>query len=300
MLIPIRDHNPSSRRPYVCWLLIVANTLIFAWYMPLFGDPRALFAFFSEWALIPARLSEGGSAHPLLTSMFLHGSAVHLGLNMLFLWIFGDNLEDNMGHFGFLAFYLTCGVGAALVHLAADPGSTIPMVGASGAIAGVMGGYLLLYPRARVDILLFLIVYIRIIPVAAWLMLAVWFVIQIVGGLTSDPGTGGIAYWAHAGGFVVGAILTVPVWLRRGGRQYWKVTKGVPPNPEATYRFVRTGVPAVPRDTGSGTAGDDTSGGTAGSRAAAPARTPVQRLRGGGADGLASRSRVPTVRRNGQ
>ena len=147
-MFPLRDHNPSDGTPYVTYLLIAANVLIFFSYAGIMGDPRTISAFFGEYAMIPARVSTGDGSYTLLTSMFLHGGFMHLAGNMLFLWIFGDNLEDEMGHLGFLAFYLASGVGAGLTHLAASAGSTVPTVGASGAIAGVMGGYLLLYPKA--------------------------------------------------------------------------------------------------------------------------------------------------------
>lgn len=152
-----------------------------------------------------------------------------------------------MGHVGFLLFYLAGGLGAALIQIAADPDSTIPMVGASGAIAAVLGGYLLLFPKARVDVLLFFIIIIRIIPVPAWLMLGLWFGLQLVGGYSANSQTGGVAYWAHAGGFVAGFLLIVPLWLRRGGPTFWTRTDGHPPHPAARYRFQQTGVPRVRR-----------------------------------------------------
>jgi membrane associated rhomboid family serine protease len=179
--------------------------------------------------------------------MFLHGGVMHLLGNMLFLWIFGDNLEEEMGHAGFLAFYLAGGIAAAMLQVGADPRSTIPMVGASGAIAAVMGGYLLLFPKARVDVLLFFIVIIRIIPVRAWIMLGVWFALQLVGGYSANSQTGGVAYWAHAGGFIAGFVLTLPLWLRRGGTAFWARTEGHPPHPARAYRFARTSVPPVRR-----------------------------------------------------
>ena len=160
---------------------------------------------------------------------------------MLFLYIFGDNLEEEMGHLPFLGFYLVGGIGAAALQWVSDPGSGVPMVGASGAIAAVMGGYLLLFPKARVDILIFFVVFIRILPVPAWLMLGVWFGIQIFSGLA------GVAYWAHAGGFVVGLACAFPYWVRRGATAYWARTEGHPPHPEARYRFQRSGIPRVRR-----------------------------------------------------
>jgi membrane associated rhomboid family serine protease len=195
--------------------------------------------FFNDWAMIPARVADGDSYHTLLTSMFLHGGLMHLGGNMLFLWIFGDNLEDALGHVGFLLFYLACGVGADYAQLMANPDSTIPTVGASGAIAGVMGGYLLLFPKARVDVLVIFIIFFRVFAVPAWLMLALWFGIQLFSSVGSDLSSGGVAYWAHAGGFVIGLVLALPYWVRRGGPGLWKRTHGHPPHPEADYTASR-------------------------------------------------------------
>ncbi|MEM7295695.1 MAG: rhomboid family intramembrane serine protease [Pseudomonadota bacterium] len=244
-MLPIRDHNPSERIPIVTYALMATNVVIFVSYVGLFQNERALYAFFADYALIPAAVSEGQRLGGFLTSMFLHGGWMHLLGNMLFLWIFGDNLEDEFGHFGFLIFYLATGVGAGFAHWFADPSSAIPTVGASGAIAGVMGGYLLLFPKARVDILFFFIIIIRIIPVPAWLMLGLWFGIQLFNGVGSDLSGGGVAYWAHAGGFVLGFLAAIPAWLARGGTAFWGRTHGHPPHPEAVYR--RSPIPRVPR-----------------------------------------------------
>ncbi|MBO9477554.1 rhomboid family intramembrane serine protease [Shimia sp. R11_0] len=246
-MFPIRDHNPSGRTPYVVYALIALNILIFLSYQPIMGDDYRLALFFQDWALLPAEVTEGRRLHGLFTSMFLHGGWMHLAGNMLFLWIFGDNLEDEMGHLGFLVFYLLSGLGADVAQIAANPDSLIPMVGASGAIAGVMGGYLLLFPKARVDIFLFLIIIFRIFTVPAWIMLGLWFGLQLFNGLLSNPEAGGVAHWAHAGGFVFGALLTLPVWLRRGGAHYWQETHGHPPHPEAKYRLSQSSIPRVRR-----------------------------------------------------
>ncbi|MGR3697538.1 MAG: rhomboid family intramembrane serine protease, partial [Roseovarius sp.] len=179
-MFPIRDHNPSGRRPYVTYGLIALNIVIFISYWPLFANERALNLFFYDWAMIPAKVTQLGDFSGLLTSMFLHGGALHLAGNMLFLWIFGDNMEDRMGHLPYLGFYLATGVAAGLAHILGSPGSMVPTVGASGAIAGVMGGYLLLFPRARVDILLFFFVFFRIIPIPAAIMLVLWFALQVM------------------------------------------------------------------------------------------------------------------------
>lgn len=242
-MFPFRDHNPSERTPYVTWALLIANVAVFLAYFALLSDPRLLARFFFEWGLVPANASPA----TFFTSMFLHGGVMHLAGNMLFLWVFGDNMEDQMGHVGFLLFYLMAGLAAAGAQFFSDPTSTIPMVGASGAIAGVMGGYLLMFPRARVDILVILIIIVRIIPVPAWLVLGAWFGIQLLQGSMSPTAQAGVAYWAHAGGFAAGLIMTLPLWLKRGGPVFWRRTEGHPPHPEASYRMVRSGVPTVRR-----------------------------------------------------
>jgi len=156
-------------------------------------------------------------------------------------------VNDEMGHIGFLIFYLFCGALAAYSQLLFEPFSPVPLVGASGAIAGVMGGYLLLFPKARVDILLILIIYFRIFPIPAWIMLGVWFALQLGNGILSDPNLGGVAYWAHAGGFVVGFIASLPLFLRLGGTGFWSHTEGHPPHPEAQYTLSASRIPRVRR-----------------------------------------------------
>ena len=246
-MFPIRDHNPSGRRPYVTWTLMAANIGLFLVYWPQLDSEWAEMRFFSEWGVTPYRVSAGAGLHTLATSMFLHAGWMHLAGNMLFLWIFGDNMEDAFGHLRYGLFYLAAGFAAAVLQIAADPHSMVPMVGASGAIAGVLGGYLLLYPRARVDILVIIIFFVRIVPVPAWIMLGLWFGFQVVAGLGADPSGGGVAYWAHAGGFAAGLVLTVPAWLRRGGVRFWAHTHGEPPHPEASYRIGQTSIPTVRR-----------------------------------------------------
>jgi membrane associated rhomboid family serine protease len=243
-MFPIRDHNPSTRTPFVTWALIAINVVVFLSYAGALGT-REILGVYGQWAMIPERVTAGQQTYTVLTSMFLHGGWMHLIGNMLFLYIFGDNVEDELGHAGFLAFYVGTGAAAALAHLAADPASPVPTVGASGAIAGVMGGYLLMFPRARVDVLLIVVFIIRIIPVPAFLMLGVWFGIQVVSGVAVDTSRGGVAYWAHAGGFAAGALGLLPSWLRRGGPAFWRRTHGTPPHPEA--RYARTAIPIVPR-----------------------------------------------------
>ena len=246
-MFPIRDHNPSGRTPFVTYTLMLANIAIFLSYVPILGDDRALYDFYNTYALIPARLAAGFGHEGLLTSQFLHAGWMHLAGNMLFLWIFGDNVEEEMGHLPFLLFYLTCGVAAGLTQVAFEPSSRVPMVGASGAIAGVMGAYLLLFPRAKVDILIIFIIFFRIFPIPAWIMLALWFGFQFLGGLAAEAGVGGTAYWAHAGGFVAGIVLALPLWLRRGARAYWERTEGHPPHPPASYDALESRIPKVRR-----------------------------------------------------
>jgi membrane associated rhomboid family serine protease len=248
VMFPIRDHNPSNRTPIVTWALIAINVIVFLSYFPsLSGSERQLIAFFDTWALIPARVLSGGDGYTLVTSMFLHGGWMHLIGNMLFLWIFGDNLEDLLGHLRFLGFYLASGLAAALGQILAGPGSTIPMVGASGAIAGVMGGYLLFFPRARIDVLVIIVVLIKIFTVPAWVMLGLWFGLQVVNGLSMDIAGGGVAYWAHAGGFLAGAVLLLPRWLGSGGPAYWARWHGRPPHDEVSYVVEPRRVSPIPR-----------------------------------------------------
>jgi len=244
-MFPIRDHNPSEKTPYVTYVLMAANILVFLLALPLYSDPQRLQYFFFDWALIPAAVSQGEHLHGFLTSMFLHGGFMHLAGNMLFLWIFGDNLEELLGHVRYLGFYLLSGLAAAFAQIAADPYSIVPMVGASGAIAGVMGGYLLMFPKAKVDVLFIIVILIRIFPVPAWLMLGIWFALQFLGGAASAADAGGVAYWAHTGGFVAGLALMLPVWMARGGPGYWRRTHGHPPHPE--HRYVRSSIPVVRR-----------------------------------------------------
>ena len=248
-MFPIRDHNPSLSTPVVTYALIAINILVFLTYLPMLGDEARLTAFFERWALIPARLSAGEGTLTLITSMFLHGGLLHIAGNVLFLWIFGDNLEDAFGQVKFLAFYLACGVVAALAQVIPDPGSLVPMVGASGAIAGVMGGYLLLFPRARVDVMVILVVILRMIALPAWVMLGLWFALQAVNSYSSFGLTdGGVAHLAHVGGFVAGVLLTLPYWLRSGGAAFWTRTHGAPPHAPTFVSTERlTPIPRVPR-----------------------------------------------------
>ncbi len=246
-MFPIRDHNPSTRTPVVTYGLLGLNTLVFLFMWPLYGSHAATDLFMS-YGMIPARLSDGAGTLTLISSMFLHGGFMHFAGNMLFLWIFGDNLEDMLGHGRFLGFYLLAGILAALAQFAGDPASPVPIVGASGAIAGVMGGYLLLFPKARVDILLIIVIIFKIVPVPAWLMLILWFGLQLFNSAASFGGdAGGVAHLAHAGGFIAGFVMVLPLWRRLGGASFWDRTSGHPDHPEARYRLTRSNVPQVGR-----------------------------------------------------
>ncbi|MEH6772482.1 MAG: rhomboid family intramembrane serine protease [Cereibacter changlensis] len=246
-MFPIRDHNPSGRTPYVTYALIAANVVVFLGYWLVLPTEEALNWFFFRFGLVPAAVTSGQGWAGFLTSMFLHGGWMHLFGNMLFLYIFGDNLEDLMGHVGFLVFYLAAGLAAAAGQVLADPWSPLPMVGASGAIAGVMGGYLLLFPRAKVDVLIIFVIFFRIFPIPAWIMLGLWFGLQLISGFSAPSDMGGVAYWAHSGGFLAGLVFTLPFWLRKGGPAFWSVTHGQPPHPHPDYALQRSRIPTVRR-----------------------------------------------------
>ena len=234
-MIPLRDANPTRQTPIVTIGLIVACALVFVFELSRLasGGDRALAPVVIEWGIVPvelvAALRSGAwlsqETATLVTSQFLHGGWLHLAGNLLFLWIFGNNIEDRFGRLAFLGFYLLGGVVAGLTQVAIAPDSTIPTIGASGAIAAVLGAYLVLYPRARVTSLVFLVFFYQLIDVPAIVVLALWFVLQLVDGLASlgvaDAATsGGVAFFAHIGGFVFGALvaLAVRAWTAAGGR----------------------------------------------------------------------------------
>ncbi|HKV92073.1 MAG TPA: rhomboid family intramembrane serine protease [Candidatus Angelobacter sp.] len=212
-MLPIRDDTPRSTTPYINYFLIVLNLLIF--FYEWIQGPRFVQGFEYQFAFVPRNITGWVSGSvpasaalvPFISSMFLHANWWHVIGNMWFLRIFGDNVEDRLGHFGYLIFYLLCGVGADLAHLVFNINSRLPAVGASGAIAGVMGAYFVLYPRARV--LTWWIFFVFWLP--AWLVLGYWFLGEFLGGaaslFTSSGGAGGVAFWAHVGGFVTGVVL---------------------------------------------------------------------------------------------
>ena len=246
-MFPFRDHNPSGKTPFVTYALIVLNCLIFFGYWGDLSNYRVMSEIYANWALIPARLGDGEGYETLLSSAFLHGGIWHLSGNMLFLHIYGDNLEDEMGHVKFLGFYLLCAFSAGLVQVMSAPYSDIPVVGASGAVAGVMGGYLLLYPKAKVDVLFIFIIFFRIFSLPAWIILSIWFALQFFNGVSTPSDIGGVAYWAHIGGFLAGIALCLPLLKRLGGSSFWSKNLGLPPHPEAYYRIQTSNIPKIRR-----------------------------------------------------
>ena len=225
-MFPLRDENPTELVPVVTFVFIAINTLVWV-FVQQGGGGQGFLASLCTFGAIPADIT--GAINPgavidlgpdatctvgdlgwmtILTSMFMHGSWMHLIGNMWFLWVFGNNIEDSMGHIRFILFYLLCGVLASVAHILTDPSSAVPTVGASGAISGVMGAYLLLYPKVRVHTLIFLVFYIRVLLLPAWVLLVQWFVLQLISGVgTLGAEGGGVAFWAHIGGFVAGLAL---------------------------------------------------------------------------------------------
>jgi membrane associated rhomboid family serine protease len=223
-MFPLKDHNPTRRIPVVTILLVVINVIVFVYELML-GDRLPIFV--AGYGAIPFEITHftdlvGNDGGPfeqvpgpgfipltVFTSMFMHGSLMHIFGNMLYLWIFGNNVEDILGRLRFLFFYLACGVIAALTHCLANPNSMVPTVGASGAVAGILGAYIVAFPRARVRTLVFLGIFLRVLDVPAVILLGLWFVMQSLQGLFSlgvHEMTGGVAWFAHVGGFIAGAV----------------------------------------------------------------------------------------------
>lgn len=234
-MVPLHDNNPTRTTPVVTFALIGLNVFIFL-YEFMLPEP-ALQEFIETWGVIPALLSASFDGQvtvlvwlTLITSQFLHGGILHIAGNMLYLWVFGNNIEDKLGHWRFLWFYLACGVLASLFQWFFSQDSMIPLVGASGAIAGVMGAYILRFPKAKILTLLPLFIFFTTIRVPAYLFLGFWFVLQAFNsvvslGMQAGEDVGGVAYWAHAGGFVVGAVLGPMLGLfddttREGDRRF--------------------------------------------------------------------------------
>jgi len=219
VFIPLKDLNPRRSYPIVNTTLILVNVLVFFYQYTL--PPYAFKTFMIANATVPARFPAWLFGHapfeaaflPLLTSMFLHSGIAHIAGNMLFLWIFGDNVEDFYGHFTYLLFYLVCGIGSGLLHVLFNLSSAVPALGASGAISGVMGAYALLYPRSRILTLVFIF----LVPIPAVIILGYWFILQFLSGISSlgAVASGGVAWWAHVGGFLLGMLITS---MARGGK----------------------------------------------------------------------------------
>lgn len=226
-MLPLRDHNPSRSLTWVTWCLILINVLVFLYELTLqAGSEQALDSFVRVMGAVPYEITHGVDLPPpnptwlyfsLFTSMFVHGGWVHLLGNVWYLFLFGNNIEDRMGSVRFLIFYLVCGLAAAFAQIAVASSSRIPLIGASGAIAGVLGAYLLLFPRARVDTLVFLGYFVRVVQIPALYVLGFWIVIQFFSGLASlgMPAAGGVAWFAHVGGFVAGLVLATPLRRQR-------------------------------------------------------------------------------------
>jgi membrane associated rhomboid family serine protease len=219
-VIPLRDENPVSATPVVTWALVVSCVLVFFWQASLDapGFNRAIFslgvipAVLLGYAQLAPEVAMVPPAATVVTSMFLHGGWMHLAGNMLYLWIFGDNIEDRMGSARFLVFYLACGVAAVMAQALPAPEARVPMVGASGAISGVLGAYLLLYPRAHVLVLVPIGFILKVVRLPAIWVLGLWFAVQLVSSLMAPSGEGGVAFRAHLGGFVAGLALA-PLFL---------------------------------------------------------------------------------------
>ncbi len=220
-MIPFKDDNPTRTVPFVTVGIIAINIIVYL--LEVFspaGDKYIVY----KYGAIPATLlsferAMPFSLHPalsLFSSMFMHGGLLHIAGNMLYLWIFGNNIEDRLGHFRFILFYLISGIAAAYSHAITSPASTVPMIGASGAVAGVLGAYLLLYPRAKVHTLIFFGFFIEVIKIPALIVIGFWAIIQVINGILSKglSAYGGVAWFAHIGGFLVG-LLTIKLWLPR-------------------------------------------------------------------------------------
>jgi len=230
-VIPLRDTIPGRTFPLITIVLIVANIMVFLHQFDL-GETHAA-AFVATFGAVPAQFT-GAAPHAapalspgltLVTSMFLHGGFLHLLGNMVFLWIFGNNVEDATGHLRFLVFYLACGAAAALTHILTHPASNVPMVGASGAISGVLGAYFLLYPYARIVTLIWLGFFAQTVQVPAFVFLGFWFLVQLASWMLGGGSGGGVAFAAHLGGFVAGMTLLIPFKRRRV--RLWSPMTGV-------------------------------------------------------------------------
>ncbi len=242
-MIPFKDDNPTQRFPFLTITFISVNVLVYLLQIFISSHARGDVLAFLIQIFKPSHLREiaynygaipyflltfrdAQPIHPVLTvfsSMFMHGSILHLGSNMLYLWIFGNNIEDTLGYGRFIVFYLLCGVAATYSHALTNPGSTTPMIGASGAVSGILGAYLLLFPRAKVHTLIFFGFFIKVVRLPAVFVIGFWIIIQFVNGMVAKgvPSQGGIAWFAHIGGFVVG-LLTVKLFLLKRKRAFYR------------------------------------------------------------------------------
>jgi len=214
-MFPLKDSIPSKRFPFVNYLIIITTVIVYLYEKSL---GREIYKFYLEYGVIPLKIfmphnivSISEKITPFFTSIFIHGGFFHLLSNMYFLFVFGDNVEDYYGHFRYLLFYLGCGIFAAFIQVIMFPKSNIPMIGASGAVAGVMGSYLILFPHSKIKTLIFIIIFITIVDIPAVVFLVFWFIIQFINGTSQSliGLSGGIAWWAHIAGFVLGLIYGV-------------------------------------------------------------------------------------------
>jgi rhomboid family protein len=223
-LIPYKDDNPTNRIPFVTIGIIILNILIFIFEATSSSGMKQITYSYGAIPRFIMTLDKEQPIHPMLTvvsSMFMHGGLFHLGGNMLYLWIFGNNIEDRLGHLRFVVFYLFCGIVSAYAHAITEPDSLMPMIGASGAISGILGAYLILFPKAIVYTLVFLGFFVTTLKIPALIVIGFWAIIQFVNGLMSTgvTGRGGIAWFAHIGGFLIG-LATIKLWLPRRTKQW--------------------------------------------------------------------------------
>jgi len=223
-MIPYRDDNPINIIPFSTVLIISLNLLVFIMQLLSGGDSGSIVY---NYGAIPRNIIGFQSTQPIpayltiLTSMFMHGGVFHIAWNMLYFWIFGNNIEESLGHIRFILFYLFCGVVAALSHIMLSPDSNVPMIGASGAVSGMLGAYILLFPMAKVRTIILLGFYITVVRIPALIVIGFWAIIQVVSGLLSqgNAAQGGIAFFAHAGGFVAG-LITIKLWQPRRSNKW--------------------------------------------------------------------------------
>ena len=221
-MIPFKDDNPTSRFPFLTIGIIALNVIVYIFQVSSPADPARIAYSYGAIPSLLISMDKVQPIHPFLTiftSMFMHGGLLHLGTNMLYLWIFGNNIEDQLGYLKFIIFYLFCGVAAAYTHAISSPSSMVPMIGASGAVSGILGAYLLLFPRARVHTLIFFGFFVDVVRLPAILVIGFWIIIQFINGLLSSglPNQGGVAWFAHIGGFIAG-IVAIRIFLGKNRR----------------------------------------------------------------------------------